>query len=93
VSEDDFAHDFNGHTGSRGIGCGVSAQVMRPQMDPDHFTGFIHNQPGSCICNRKYPIIGAVTNLNGVLAEPIGHFLWNENNLMFLGYFFFEWAF
>ncbi len=57
---------------------------MWSQMDSDHFTGFIHNQPGSCIGNRKNSVIGAVTDLNGILAEPIGHFLWNENNLMFL---------
>jgi len=68
----------------------MPAQIMRPQVNSNHLSGFLDNQPGRCIGNRENAVIWSITCLNGVVAESISHLLRDEHDLMFFTAFGFS---
>ena len=87
MSEDDLTDDFDRHTGTRGIGGGMPAQIVRAKFHTDQLAGFDHHDPGRLIGNRKYLIIGRIAHLHGVFAQPVCHFLGDEHKLVFFAAF------
>jgi len=59
-------------------------------MDPDHFSGLVHNPLSCSVGNREYPLICSDSFSTYVFSESIGHLLGNENNLPVLATF---WTF
>ena len=87
MAQDDLADDFDWYTGTRGVRCGMSTQIVWTEFDTDHFAGFDHHDPGSFIGNREYPIIVRIAHFQGVFTQSICHFLWDKNKLIFLAAF------
>jgi hypothetical protein len=67
----------------------MPAQVMRPEMNADHFTGLDHHHAGRFIGNWKNSIFRVVTYLNCITVKPVSQFLRDKHNLMlFAGFWF-----
>src|SRR5271157_1116551 len=84
MPENHLANNFYGHSGSRGIGCCMSSEVMRFQMDPHHLSCFIHNLSPGRIGYWKYPFIGSNPFLGDVFLEAVRNLLRDEDNFPFL---------
>ena len=87
MAEDDLADNFNGHAWSGCIGSWMPAQIMRPKVNADHITGFDDHRPCRLICYRKNAVVGWLAFFGCINAEPVRHFLGDENDLLLLAAF------
>ena len=83
MPEDHLANNFDGNARSRGIGGGVAAEIMWPEGNADHLTGFGHDHSGCFIRNRKNPVFSGLAPVGRILPEPVCNFLRNEHHLSF----------
>jgi len=83
MAEDHLADNLNGNTGAGSIGGGISSQIVRPERNADHFSGFSHHHPGSLIGDWKYPVLAALAAFGGVFPQPFGNLLGDEDDLSF----------
>ncbi len=87
MAQDDLAYNFDRHSGTRGVGGEMPAQIMRPEFDANHFARLDHHHPGYFIGNREYPITGRIAHLQCVFAQSIRHLLGDEHEFVFFAAF------
>lgn len=81
MPQDHFADNLDGNAGSGGVGGGISAEIVWPERNTDHFPGFRHYHPGRLIGNRKNPDISCLAAVGGIFPEPVSDLLGNEDHL------------
>ncbi len=83
MPQDHLADNLDGNAGSGGIGGGITAEIVRPQRNTNHFTGLGHYHPGRLIGNRENPVFPGLAAVGGIFPEPVGDLLGNEHHLTF----------
>jgi hypothetical protein len=73
MPQDHLADNFDGNARVRGIGGGVTAEIVWPEGNADHLTGLDHHHPGSLIGNRENPVFPGLAAFDGVFPEPVGN--------------------
>jgi hypothetical protein len=81
MPENDLAHDLNRRSRSRGIGSGMSSQIMGPETDPDEFSCLLHHDSCRRVGNGKDLFLRLYPFLPDVLAQAVGQFLGDKGNL------------
>lgn len=69
------------------MGCGMTAQIMRPQPDPYLITGLTHYRSGGLIANLENPLVRIISTLFNIFFKPFRHLLENESEFLFLSTF------
>ena len=81
VPEDHLADDLKRCTGPGCIGCRMSSEIVRTQLDTDQTTGLFHNVAGCRVLDWEYPILTTEFRYLNIAFEAIGHLLRDENHL------------
>jgi hypothetical protein len=84
MSQYDFAHDFDGNTGSRCISGRMPPEIVRPQFDAGELSCFLDDNPGGRIRDRKNPLLRLKRSLLDVSTQTLHHLSRNEDNLSVL---------
>ena len=58
MPQDHLADNFDGNAGAGGIGSSIPAQIVGPEGNANHFSGFGHYHSRSLIGNRENPVSG-----------------------------------
>ena len=84
MSQYDFAHDFDGNTGSRCISGRMPPEIVRPQFDAGELSCFLDDNPGGRIRDRKNPLLRLKRSLLDVSTQTLANLSRNEDNLSVL---------
>lgn len=71
MPENHFAHNLNRDSGSGGICCGVSSEIMWSEFDSGQLARLFHNKSCRCIRDREYSVAGFDTFVPDVFVEPV----------------------